>query len=293
MRLAERHAPLHQPLGQVDGRGGGPVGRLAHGVGVEVRRSQHPRHRRQRRADLVDGVEQRLLVLLQVAVVRQGQALERGQHPRHVADQPARLAARQLGDVGVLLLGQHRAPRGIGVVEDHEAELLARPQHELLAQARQVHAQQGQVEQGLGHEVAIGHGVERVLEAAREAELLGDELGVERQRRARQRPGAQGAHVHAHHAEQQAVDVARQRPAVGEQVMGEQDGLGALQVRVPGEIGIRRLHGAVQQHALELEHGRRDGEQLAARVQAQVQSRPGHCDCGRCEAWPPRHRPTP
>ena len=56
-------------------------------------------------------------------------------------------------------------------------------------------AEQGQVEQGLGHEVAVAHGVERVLEAAGEAEVGGDAVGVERQRRAGQGAGAERRHV--------------------------------------------------------------------------------------------------
>ena len=61
-------------------------------------------------------VEDRLLVLLQVAVVGERQALERGQQPGEVADQPAGLAAGQLGDVGVLLLRHDARPGGVGVV---------------------------------------------------------------------------------------------------------------------------------------------------------------------------------
>ena len=90
--LAERHAPLDQPLGQVD-RGRGRARRrpracasVFEGRRWPAARSWPPRPA----ADLVDRVEQRLLVLLEVAVVGQRQALERGQQPGQVADQPAR-----------------------------------------------------------------------------------------------------------------------------------------------------------------------------------------------------------
>ena len=125
--------------------------------------------RRGPRFDLLDRVEQRLLVLLEVPVVGQGQALERDQQPGQVADQAPGLAPGQLGHVGVLLLGQHRAARGPGVGQAQEAELGARPQHDLLADAGQVDAEQGQVEQRLGHEVAVADRVEGVLEGAGEA----------------------------------------------------------------------------------------------------------------------------
>src|SRR3546814_7338151 len=79
------------------------------------------------------------------------------------------------------------AARGVAVVEAGEAELVARPEHDLLADARQVDAEQGEREERLGDEVSVGDGVEAVLEAAGEAEVGGAAVGVERDRRARQR----------------------------------------------------------------------------------------------------------
>ena len=96
-------------------------------------------------------------------------------------DQPPRLAARKLGDIGVLLLRQHRATRRPCVVEVEEAELLARPQRHLFADAREMNPDEREVEKRLGHEVAVGHRVERVLEPRREPQLRRDCVGVERQ----------------------------------------------------------------------------------------------------------------
>jgi hypothetical protein len=69
MRVTERRPPLHEPLREV--RRGGRLGvrRRAHPVEVEGRRLDHPGDRAEREPHLVDGVEQRLLVLLEVAVV--------------------------------------------------------------------------------------------------------------------------------------------------------------------------------------------------------------------------------
>ena len=109
----------------------------------------------------------------------------------------AGLAPGQLGDVGVLLLRHHRRAGGVAVVEAGEAELVARPQHPLLAHAGQVDGDQGQVEERLGHEVPVGDGVEAVVEDAGEAEVGRRRRGVERQRRAGQRAGAERRHVEA------------------------------------------------------------------------------------------------
>ena len=62
----------------------------------------------------------------------------------------------------------------------------------LLADARQVHAEERQVEEGLGHEVAVGHRVERVLEPPGESEVGPGSVGVERQGRAGQCSGPSG-----------------------------------------------------------------------------------------------------
>ena len=84
------------------------VGRRAACAPRRTRPSPAARRRAEREPARVERVEQRLLVLLQVAVVREREALQRGEEAGEVADQPARLAARELGDVGVLLLRQHR-----------------------------------------------------------------------------------------------------------------------------------------------------------------------------------------
>ena len=91
----------------------------------------------------VERVEERFLVLLKIPVVGQREALQGGQEPGQVADEPAGLAPDELGDVGVLLLRQHRAAGGVGVGQAQEAELLGGPQHDLLPQPGEVDLAQG------------------------------------------------------------------------------------------------------------------------------------------------------
>ena len=137
------------------------------------------------------------------------------------------------------------------VVQVHEPELLARPQRDLLADATQVHTEQREDEQCLGDEVAIAHRVERVLEPGREAEILRDTVGVERERRAGERAGAERRDVGPAQGVEQPVDVASECPAVGQQMVGEENGLGPLQMGVAREVGVLRLDGALQQHLLQ------------------------------------------
>ena len=89
------------------------------------RSRRRPPARRAVRTSACGRVEQRTLVLLQVAVVRERQALHDREQRHEVADGTPGPAARQLGDVGVLLLRHERAAGGEGVGERHEAELAA------------------------------------------------------------------------------------------------------------------------------------------------------------------------
>ena len=124
--------------------------------------------------------------------------------PLSVASRPVRspisrpaLPRGELGDVGVLLLRQHRRAGRVGVGEADEPELLRRPQHDLFADPRQMQLRHRRDEQRFGDEVAVGDRVERVLEPASEAELGGDEGRVERQARTGERARAQRRHVGA------------------------------------------------------------------------------------------------
>ena len=158
----ERHALADQPLGDVGGEREALRRQLGHPAGVELQRRDHPGHRRQQHLQGVHGVEDRLLVLLQVAVVGQRQRLERREQPGQVPDQPAGLAAGELGDVGVLLLRHDARPRRPGVVQPDEAELPGRPEDQLLGEAADVHAELGADEGELGDEVPRRRAVDRV-----------------------------------------------------------------------------------------------------------------------------------
>ena len=150
-----------------------------------------------------------------------------------------------------------------------EAELLRRPEHHLLTDAGEVEAENRQVEQRLGHEVPVAHRVEGVLEPGGEAQLVRGGIGVERQRGAGEGAGAQRADVEAGHRVEEPVDVPGQRPAVGQQVVGQEDGLGPLEVGVAGEVGVARLLGPVQQHALQSQNLPSHDAQLPAAEEAQ------------------------
>ena len=115
-----------------------------------------------------------------------------------------------------------------------------RPQHDLLAEARQVHLGERGDEQRLGHEVAVGHRVERVVERtarSRARSRSRRDRAAGSIRRARRRRAA--TRRRARRQSRQRSTSRAKRPEVREEVVREQHRLRALQVRV-ARAGTRR-----------------------------------------------------
>ena len=105
MRFAERRSLLDEVLGEVGRRVHRAVGGRGHPFFDEVGSGDEPGKGRERQRARVERVEQRLLVLLQVAVVRERQALERRQQTGEVADQSPRLARASSAMSGFFFCG--------------------------------------------------------------------------------------------------------------------------------------------------------------------------------------------
>ena len=184
--------------------------------------------------------------------------------------QPARLAAGELGDVRVLLLRHDRRSGGVGVVDLDPAELVRRPEHDLLAEPGQVHACERRREAEFGGEVPVGDGVHRVRRGAVEAELGRQQLGVDRQRRPGERARAERADRGAPVPVAQPADVTRERLHVGEQLVREQHRLRVLHVRharrgqVPAGVRLG------DQRGLQLDEPADDEPGVVTQVQPQV-----------------------
>ena len=158
-------------------------------------------------------------------------------------DRGARLAARELGDVGVQLLRHHRRP-GRGVLgQPREAELARRPEHELLADPREVREEHGARVEVVEREVAVGDGVDRVAHLVRRRR--------DRQRRAGERAGAERRRRRLGGREREPRPVALEHLDPREQVVAERDRLRALQVRVAGHRRAGLRFGAREDRARE------------------------------------------
>ena len=121
--------------------------------------------------------------------------------------------------------------------------------------------------------VAVGDGVERVGDRAREAQELRGACAVERVGGASQRGRAERVGVGGVASGGEAREVAREHPEVREQVVGEQHGLRVLEVRVAGHHDVEVLVGRVEQDAAQLDVA---GEELLAEVLGEQADVGGH-----------------
>ena len=270
MRLPERHASADERLREV--RGVEPFLRRgrAHRPGVEPHGLDGPDQRRQDQLERVGGVERRLLVLLEVAVVPERQAVQHRRQRREPGGDASGLRARELRGIGVPLL-RHDARAGrVRLVELGPAQRGVGPPGEIGRQPRQVRRADRGVRQELLHEVPVRDGIDRVVERALEPESCGRRGRVEAERRRGQRPGAERRHRGPDRPLIEALEVAEQRPRVRQEMVPERDGLRGARVRRARHDGLGVLARASDERPREHRRQTVDAPARGQEPQAQV-----------------------
>ena len=161
--------------------------------------------------------------------------MSEGQRPGQLPDDAGGAATDELGRVGVLLVGHHRAAGRERVGDPDEPEPRVRPPGDLLGQPAEVDHPERHRGHRLDREVAVRDSVERVRADAVEPELVGRRLAIERVARARQRPGPERRDVEPRPRVTQPAAVALGHLDVCQQVMGEEHRLGWLDVGRTGQ----------------------------------------------------------
>ena len=161
-------------------------------------------------------------------------------------------------------------PRRETVVQRGPAELVRGPQADLLAQPGDVHRHHGRHEQELGHEVAVAHRVDRVGHHRVEAQVGGDEFGVQAQRRPGERPCPHGRTGGPPVPVVETLDIAQQGVGVLGQFVPERHRLRALQVGEAGRRVERVPLGLSGQRRREFERHLLQVARLIAQIQPEV-----------------------
>ena len=166
-----------------------------------------------------DGIEERPFVFLEVAMVGGRQSFQRRQDRQQISVEPARLAARQFGHVRIFLLRHQTGAGRERVAKINETEFGRAPENQFLAEPREMHADHGQAEEKLSHEIAIPDRVETVLAELRETEFARDRFAVEDDGRAGDGAGTERENVRAPGAIDDSGVIAFERFDVGEEIM--------------------------------------------------------------------------
>ena len=143
----------------------------------------------------------------------------------------------------------------------------------------------------LDDEVAVRDGVERVRRDRRRSRApRPSSRGRAGSPRPASAPAPSGEHVGPAARVGEPATVALEHLDVGEQVVGEQDRLGRLDVGRPGQDGVALALGELDERPLEADDRRRRAGRSPGAATAAGPSRPGRCASGRCGAC---RRPAP
>ncbi len=234
MSLTERHTLLHQVVGKI--RCIGEI--LCHGTPHNVLANLHATKdagiNSQAELDSVDGIKDAFLVLLQIFIISKRQSLYGGQHSHKMAHNTASLATHQLRYIRIFLLRHHRRTSAVGIVQLHEEELTGAPKNGFLAEARQVHHQDGGSRQELHDVVPVRYCIQAVAVNSIKIQLLCHIWPVNREGSTSQSTGSQRHDIATLIYSTEAVKIPLQHGEIGHHVMGKQDRL------CPLEMGIAR-----------------------------------------------------
>src|SRR5437762_7071394 len=133
----------------------------------------------ERTPDGIDRIEERFLVLLQIAIVAAGQAFQYGEQTDEISNEAAAFPARQLSHIRIFFLRHQAGTGGEGVAEFDETKFARTPDDQVFAESGKMNANHGQAVKKIADKIAIAHRIDAVLGDALEAEHFCDSFPVE------------------------------------------------------------------------------------------------------------------
>ena len=240
MRFAEGDALVDEIRGGSHGveEAGGAGG--AHASGAEDERAGERREHAHHFVGFGRSGEDRLLGLLQVFVVGEGQAFEQQGDGFRGSVDAADLGADELREVGVLLLRHRAGAGGEGFGQIDESELRGGEESDLFAKAAGVERNLGEHLEVFEDEVAAAGRIHAVGRGGDEVEFARGDAAVNRQSSAGHCARAERAIVQACNAIFETRSVAEEHFDVSEEPVSDEDGFGALQMRISRHDRIAR-----------------------------------------------------
>ena len=188
-----------------------------------------------------------------------------------MAVHPAGFAPGQFGKIGIALLRHNAAAGSEFVGQADQVELPAGPQHQFLGKAGKVQHTDGRGGLVFQEKIPVGNGVHAVGGDFREVQFLSQKIPVRGIGDAGQSAAAQGHTVDPAAAVPESGAIPLEHLKISQQVVGEQDRLGPLQVGIAGDQHAVILFGQGQQGCLDAAHGGQGVRDNFPSVEAEVE----------------------
>ncbi len=251
--LAERHAEGDQKVGNICGEEEGVCHGSCAAVGPDFQAGEDLAHDLEAEVCLIQGIKDGRLIFLKVAIVGKREAFYHGVKGSDVAAEPACLAAKELAGIWVFLLGHEAGASGVGFGKLNKAKLRGGPDNEVFGDAGEVNTAEGASIGELYKEVAIGNGIEAVSGdkgvalGIDKAHGAGGKLAIDGKRSASESARAEGRAVCTQEDISKAIPIAAKHLHIGKKVVGEGNGLGALEVSVSRDVDGAGALGEIEQ----------------------------------------------
>ena len=254
MGLTERHPLLHQIVCQICSIGEILCHSPTHNILPHLHAPENSGINCQTELDGINGIKDTLLVLLQILVVSQWQALNSGQHSHEMAHNPTGFASYQLGYIRILLLRHHGRASAMSIIQLNKEELTGTPQNGFLTETGQMNHENGSRRQELHNIIPIRYSIQTVAIDSIKIQLLSHKRSVNWEGSTSQGTCSQRHNITALIYSPETVKIPLQHGEISHHMMGEKNRLGSLKMSIAWHNYITVLAGGFHQSCLHIQN---------------------------------------